>query len=142
METLNPILGAAAVLALWSTLMTFILVARRVGGGMKLGDLPPGMRGADGEASMPQGANWTAHNYTHLMERPTIFYPAVLILAMAGDTSTYSLYAAWTYTLSRIVHSFWQMYVNAITVRFLLFLIGTLALTVLTVHAVMFTVQL
>ena len=48
METLNPILGAAAVLALWSTLMTFILVARRVGGGMKLGDLPPGMRGADG----------------------------------------------------------------------------------------------
>jgi hypothetical protein len=142
METINPILGAAAVLALWSTLMTFILVARRVGAGMKLGDLPPGMRGVDGEASMPQGANWTSHNYTHLMEQPTVFYAAVLVLAMAGDTSTYSLYAAWTYTVARIAHSFWQMYVNTITIRFLLFLIATLALTMLTVHAVMFTVQL
>ena len=140
MDTVNPILGAAALLALWSTLMTFILVARRVGAGMKLSELPPGMRGVDGEASMPQGANWTAHNYTHLMEQPTVFYAAVIILAMAGDTSTYSLYAAWTYTISRIVHSFWQMYVNTITVRFLLFLIGTIALTVLSVHAVMFTV--
>ena len=135
MDTVNPILGAAALLALWSTLMTFILVARRVGAGMKLSELPPGMRGVDGEASMPQGANWTAHNYTHLMEQPTVFYAAVIILAMAGDTSTYSLYAAWTYAIFRIVLSFWQMYVSAITVRFILVLIGTLALTVLSVHA-------
>ena len=140
MESVNPILGAAAVLAFWSTLMTYILVVRRVGGGMKLADLPPGMRGADGEASMPQGANWTSHNYTHLMEQPTVFYAVVLILAVAGDTSAYSLYAAWTYTGARILHSLWQMSVNTITIRFSLFFLGTLALTMLSVHAVMYTV--
>ena len=140
MDTVNPILGAGAVLLMWSTLMTFILVARRLGAGMKLSELPPGIRGVDGEAAMPQGANWTSHNYAHLMEQPTVFYAAIIILAMADDTSTYSLCAAWTYAISRIVHSFWQIYVNTITVSFFLFLIGTLALTILSVHAIMFTV--
>ena len=108
MDTVNPILGAGAVFLVWSTLMTFIPVARRLGAGMKLSELPPGIRGVDGEAAMPQGANWTSQNYPHLMEQPTAFYAAVIILAMADDTSTYSFYfyAAWTYAISRIVHSF------------------------------------
>ena len=73
------------------------------------------------------------------MEQPTAFYVLVIILAMVGDTSTPSLYAAWTYTIARILHSFWQMQVNTIPVRFLLFMIATLALAMLGVHAVMFT---
>ena len=82
---------------------------------------------------------WTRHNYEHLMEQPTAFYALVIILAMVGDTSTPSLYAAWTYAITRILHSFWQMQVNTIPVRFLLFMIATLALAMLGVHAVMFT---
>jgi len=50
------------------------------------------------------------------------------------------LYAAWTYTIARILHSFWQMQVNTIPVRFLLFMVATLALLMLGVHAVMATV--
>ena len=142
MQEFNPILGPAAVLATWSVIMVFIYVARVLGTGAKLGDLPAGFRGPDGEADAPDKMKWTRHNYEHLMEQPTAFYAIIIILAMVGDTSTVSLYAAWTYTIARVLHSLWQMQVNTIPVRFLLFLIATLALTMLGVHAVMFTLGL
>ena len=97
MQEFNPILGPAALLATWSVIMVFIYVIRVMGSGAKLGELPPGFRGPDGEADAPDKMKWTRHNYEHLMEQPTAFYALVIILAMVGDTSTPSLYAAWTY---------------------------------------------
>ncbi|MDB2377981.1 MAPEG family protein [Luminiphilus sp.] len=142
MESVNPILGAAAVLGLWSVLMFFIYAVRLVSTGAKVGDLPAGFRGPDADSETPDQVKWTRHNYEHLMEQPTLFYAMVIILAVVGDTSAASCYAAWIYTGARILHSVWQMQVNTIPVRFMLFTISTLALLVLCVHAVMFTLQL
>jgi hypothetical protein len=44
--------------------------------------MPPGARSGDGEAQMPAKANWISHNYPHLMEQPTVFYPVVIMLAL------------------------------------------------------------
>ena len=142
MESVNPILAAAAVLALWSALMFFIYAVRLVSTGAKVGDLPAGYRGPDADSETPDTVKWTRHNYEHLMEQPTLFYAMVIILAVVGDTSAASYYAAWIYTGARILHSVWQMQVNTIPVRFMLFAISTLALLMLCVHAVMFTLQL
>ena len=142
MESVNPILGAAAVLGLWSVLMFFIYAVRLVSTGAKVGDLPAGFRGPDADSETPDTVKWTRHNYEHLMEQPTLFYAMVIILAVMGDTSAESCYAAWIYTGARILHSVWQMQVNTIPVRFTLFAISTLALLVLCVHAVMFTLPL
>ncbi|MDA9950644.1 MAPEG family protein [Luminiphilus sp.] len=142
MESVNPILGAAAVLGLWSVLMFFIYAVRLVSTGAKVGDLPAGFRGPDADSETPDTVKWTRHNYEHLMEQPTLFYAMVIILAVVGDTSAASYYAAWIYTGARILHSVWQMQVNTIPVRFMLFAISTLALLMLCVHAVMFTLQL
>ncbi|MDA9919955.1 MAPEG family protein [bacterium] len=142
MESVNPILGAAAVLGLWSVLMFFIYAVRLVSTGAKVGDLPAGFRGPDADSETPDTVKWTRHNYEHLMEQPTLFYAMVIILAVVGDTSAASYYAAWIYTGARILHSLWQMQVNTIPVRFMLFAISTLALLMLCVHAVMFTLQL
>ena len=142
MESVNPILGAAAVLGLWSVLMFFIYAVRLVRTGAKVGDLPAGFRGPDADSETPDKVKWTRHNYEHLMEQPTLFYAMVIILAVVGDTSAASYYAAWIYTGARILHSVWQMQVNTIPVRFMLFAISTLALLMLCVHAVMFTLQL
>ncbi len=142
MESVNPILGAAAVLGLWSVLMFFIYAVRLVSTGAKVGDLPAGFRGPDADSETPDKVKWTRHNYEHLMEQPTLFYAMVIILAVVGDTSAASYYAAWIYTGTRILHSVWQMQVNTIPVRFMLFAISTLALLMLCVHAVMFTLQL
>ena len=75
------------------------------------------------------------------MEQPTVFYAMVIILAMAGDTSAASCYAAWTFAIARILFAYGKCS-QYDPVRFALFAISHIALLMLAVHAVMFTVQL
>ena len=81
---------------------------------------------------------WKSHNYTHLMEQPTIFYPAAIILAIMGATSL-DVGLAWAYVAIRIVHSLWHALVNRIPVRASLFFISTLVLIALAIRALMAT---
>lgn len=136
------ILAPAAVLIVWSLVMMFWMMATR-GAAMKamgtgLGQAKPGGRGHELEGRIPDNVNWKAHNYTHLMEQPTIFYPAVLILAIMGAAAG-DVLAAWLYVALRIAHSIWQATVNVVTVRFALFLFASFALLYLAVRAVIAT---
>ena len=137
------ILGPAAVLVLWSLIVMLWMVATRfpafARAGIDFRKVPRGARYADVEQDMPAKVNWVAHNYTHLMEQPTIFYAAIAVLAIAGDTSSVSLAAAWGYTGLRIVHSLWQGLVNIVIVRSALFTLSSLCLLVLAVNAVRLT---
>src|SRR5210317_129776 len=107
-----PILGPAAVLVLWSLFVLLWMTATRfpafAKAGLKLSEAEPGSRYVDVEPSMPAKVNWKSHNYTHLMEQPTIFYAAVVILALAGDGSGINAALAWAYVAIRVVHSIWQ----------------------------------
>ena len=89
---------------------------------------------------MPEKVNWVSHNYTHLLEQPTLFYAVIVILALAGDTSSVNVMAAWAYVGFRIAHSLWQGLVNVIMVRVLLFTLSTVCLWILAVNAVRQTV--
>lgn len=135
-------LAPAAVLILWSLIMLFWMAFSRframkeIGGDLK--NAQPGGRGQDLDGVLPERANWKAHNYTHLMEQPTIFYPAVIILAMMG-ASPVDVFLAWGYVLFRIIHSLYQATVNRVAVRFPLFLVSTIALVWLAVRAVVVT---
>ena len=141
MQTEIAILAPAAVLAGWTMIVFLWLMARRIpafsAAGVKLGEMPPGTRGGDREAQMPAKANWISHNYTHLMEQPTVFYPVVIMLAVMGDNSTLSVNLAWGYTGLRILHSFWQASVNTIPIRFAFFGLSSLCLIALAARAVM-----
>lgn len=135
-------LAPAAVLVLWSLVMLFWTAGTRLpaiarNGG--LGAARPGGRGQDLEGVLPDQIQWKSHNYTHLMEQPTVFYPAVVILALMGATAT-DIKLAWAYVGLRIVHSLWQATVNTIPVRFTLFLLSTVCLLLLAVQAVELTV--
>ena len=135
-----PILAPAAVLVLWSLFVLLWVTATRfpafAKAGLKLSEAAPGSRYVDVEASMPAKVNWKSHNYTHLMEQPTIFYAAVVILALAGEGSGINASLAWAYVGIRVVHSLWQGIVNIISVRVTLFTLSTLCLWVLAVNAV------
>ncbi len=140
----SPILAPAAVLVLWSLIMLIWMAMTRLPAiaksGMDVKNVPPGGRGADLEAVLPPSVNWKAHNYTHLMEQPTIFYATVAVLALSGAGDGTNLTLAWAYTGLRIVHSIWQATVNTIMpVRFGLFLISTICLIVMAVNAVRIT---
>lgn len=134
-------LAPAAVLVAWSIVMLFWMAFTRLpamakGGGLK--GAKPGGRGQDLEGVIPDRINWKAHNYAHLMEQPTLFYAAVVIIAIMGPGALDPVFA-WIYVAIRIVHSIWQATVNIVSVRFLLFLLSTLVLICLAWRAVALT---
>ena len=135
-------LAPAAVLVLWSLVMLGWTAATRFPAMAKLGvdvkTAPPGGRGQNLEGVLPDQVQWKSHNYAHLMEQPTIFYPTVVILALMGGSAT-DVMLAWGDVAIRIVHSLWQATVNRIPVRFTLFILSTVCLAVLAIHAVQLT---
>ena len=136
-------LAPAAALIAWSLVMLLLIPITRFPALAKLGinvsNAPRGARGQDSEPQLPPKVQWISHNYTHLMEQPTIFYPAAIIIALSGAAAG-DVTAAWAYVGLRVVHSLWQAFVNVVSVRFLLFLAMTTALLYLAYRAVMLTV--
>lgn len=135
-------LAPAAVLVAWSLVMLIWMVATRLPAiartGIDLKTAKPGGRGQDLEGVLPDNVNWKAHNYTHLMETPTLFYATVVILALLGGGAT-DVLVAWIYVALRIVHSLWQALVNTIPVRLALFALSVVALAWLAVSALRLT---
>lgn len=139
---LTNMLAPAAVLVLWSLIVLAWMVRTRFAalGTAKI-DLKaakPGGRGLDLEGVLPDEVNWKAHNYTHLMEQPTLFYAVSVILALSG-AGRVDVALAWAYVVIRIVHSGWQCTVNRIPVRVQLFALSTLCLLLLAIRAVVAT---
>jgi hypothetical protein len=135
-------LAPAAVLVLWSLVMFWWTAAARfpatAKAGLSIKNAKPGTRGQALEGVLPDRANWPSHNYTHLMEQPTVYYPTVVILATMGAGAV-DVALAWAYVAIRIVHSIWQSTVNRLPVRFTLFLLSTVCLMALAIRAVMVT---
>jgi hypothetical protein len=142
----KAILAPAAVLVAWSLLVMTWMAFTRLGSMRelpreKLRELPrTGGRGQDLERVLPQEVNWVSHNYSHLMEQPTLFYAIVAVLAIAGEATPLNVALAWGYAGLRILHSLWQILVNAVRMRFMLFVAASACLIVLTINAVRATV--
>jgi len=136
----STILLPAAILVAWSLVMLLWTVVTRMPAlqksGIDLAKAPPGGRGEALNGVLPDNVMWKSHNYSHLMEQPTLFYAAVAILALAGAGEGLNTQLAWDYVVLRIVHSLWQATVNKIPVRFVLFSLSTLCLVALAVNAV------
>ncbi len=137
-------LAPAAVLVVWTLIVLLWIIPARFGAIAKIEDksaLPrkEGVRGGDLEGVLPDKANWPAHNHTHLHEQPTLFYAVAVMLAIVGP-SAFDVLLAWIYVGIRIVHSLWQILVNKVPVRFVLFLASSIVLIILAVRAVMATV--
>lgn len=131
------ILAPAAVLVVWTLIMLFWMAGVRLPAMKKAGidmGARPGGRGQDLEGQLDPAANWPAHNYAHLMEQPTVFYAAVVILAIMGAGAV-DVTLAWAYVALRIIHSVWQASVNKVPVRFVLFMLSSLALVALAIRA-------
>ena len=132
------ILAPAAVLVLWSIIMLVWVGVSRFPALAKLGvnikTAAPGGRGQNLDGVLPDPVQWKSHNYAHLMEQPTIFYPVVVIIALMGANAG-DVAFAWSYVALRIVHSLWQSTVNKLPVRFTLFVLSTICLLLLAIHA-------
>ena len=138
----SPIFAPAIVLVLWSLVMLGWLAITRLPAMAKAGislTSVVGARGANLEGVVPDKVNWKAHNYTHLMEQPTLFYATVIILGVIGQGDGLNLQLAWGYVILRIAHSIVQATWNRVIVRFTLFSVATVALLALAVRTALAT---
>jgi hypothetical protein len=136
----TSLLGPVVALVAWSLLvLVYLAVARGRAikqAGLKV-DPSKGGRGQDLEGRIDPKAQWPAHNYQHLMEQPTLFYAIMLTLAIMQFDNPVNVWLAWGYVGLRVVHSIVQIGFNDLRVRFPLFLLSTLCLLALTLHAAM-----
>jgi hypothetical protein len=140
----TSLLAPAAVLVSWSLIVLMWTIVTRFPAlreaGLDVAKAPAGTRYQEIESGLPDRVNWKSHNYTHLMEQPTLFYATIFILALAGEGTALNLGLAWVYVALRVVHSLWQTLVNTLPVRITLFALSTTALLVLAFNAVLATV--
>ena len=130
------ILQPVTVLVLWSMVMWAWLYATRLPAmaqaRTKLDQTLPREVMLGG---LPSRVRWKADNYNHLMEQPTLFYATALTLAVLGHGEGLNLWLAWAYVALRVVHSLIQALVNAIPLRFGVFMAASVVLVILAIRA-------
>ena len=136
--TYSPILVPVVALITWTLLVMLWMALTRLPAMKKAGiDLATrrGGRGANLEGVLPDEVNWKAHNYQHLLEQPTIFYAIAFVLALMEMGGGLNYVLAWAYVGFRVIHSLIQATVNIVKYRLAFFLLSSLCLIGLTVHA-------
>lgn len=134
----SPLLAPLVVLVAWTLVIMVWMAFTRLPAMKKAGidvNKLVGGRGANLEGVIPDQVQWKSHNYSHLLEQPTIFYAIVLTLALMGMNQPINVWLAWGYVAFRILHSLIQCTSNIVRFRFPLFALASLCLLGLTVHA-------
>jgi len=135
----NEMLLPAAVLIVWTVIMLIWMFVDRASLFKRHNiDLNknPGARGQDIAQLVGPKEDWPAHNYVHLLEQPTIFYAASVILAITGPAAL-DVGLAWAYVAIRLIHSIFQATVNKVPVRGGIFLLSSVVMAVLAVRTLL-----
>ncbi len=133
-DILKPVVALLA----WTMVMWVWMYATRLPAMSKAGidgTKIVGSTGASLREKLPEAVSWKADNYNHLHEAPTVFYAAALVLAIIGQGDGLNATIAWIYVGLRVLHSLVQAVSNRVVVRFALFVLSSLALIALILHA-------
>ena len=134
----SPILAPVVALVAWTLVMMVWMMVTRFAAMRRKGISLKGRVGTRSgalEGVIEDQVNWKAHNYMHLVEQPTLFYAVALALALMDFGGGINLILAWAYVGLRVAHSLVQATVNIVAYRFLLWVLSSLCLIGLTVHA-------
>jgi hypothetical protein len=135
MDYEHGLIAPVLALVLWSFVVWIWLYATRIPAMQKAKIQPQeGALAGAMNARMPANARQVADNYNHLMEQPTIFYAAAFAAQLGGAADATNIGLAWGYVALRVVHSVVQCTFNNVMLRFLIFLIGTIALAAMAVR--------
>ena len=116
---LTPVL----VLIIWTFIIFLIMAFGRVS---FMNNPQDAADSKDYKNQLPAWVNRTADNYNHLFEQPVGFYAVTLSIALINSFDSLMVQLAWAYVLIRIIHSFVQLTINIVLVRFFLFASGWL----------------
>ena len=116
---LTPVL----VLIIWTFIIFLIMAFGRVS---FMNNPQDAADSKDYKNQLPAWVNRTADNYNHLFEQPVAFYAVILSIALINSFDSLMVQLAWAYVLIRIIHSFVQLTINIVLIRFFLFATGWL----------------
>lgn len=88
-------------------------------------------------AILPTEVRVVADNYNHLHEQPTIFYALAIYTHLAGASDALTVGLAWAYVGLRVAHSFIQIIVKRVALRFLAFALGSICLIAIASHDIL-----
>ncbi|WP_396272879.1 MAPEG family protein [Hyphomonas sp.] len=124
-DFLKPVLA----LVLWTLVMWIWMYALRLPAFAKYKINPDDARHPGTYSDkLPAHVRSAADNYNHLHEQPTIFYALMFFMVLTGGDDNLAGLVAWVYVGLRILHSFVQVVVGKVALRFLVFVAGTFCL--------------
>jgi hypothetical protein len=132
----HGMIAPVVALLIWSFIVLLWLYATRIPA-MQKAKINPNNASKDQMEALPARARNVADNYNHLMEQPTMFYAVCFALQFLseGDVHPINIGLAWTYVALRVIHSLVQGTANVIMLRFFIFVLASLALGALILHA-------
>ena len=127
-EFLQPMLA----LIVWTAVIWLWMYATRIPAMQKAGIDPDSARHPGTYADkLPASTRSAADNHNHLHEQPTLFYALMLFAAVTGGVDALALSLAWGYVVLRIIHSFVQIVIGRVMLRFMIFALSSVVLFVL-----------
>jgi len=124
---LTPILA----LILWTFVIEVWMYSTRIPAMRAARIQPTRIKRKEDIEGLPVPVKQIADNFGHLHEQPTVFYALAIYTHLAGVADPLNAALAWTYVGLRIVHSFIQCTSNFVPVRFMVFVLSSLALFVI-----------
>lgn len=131
----HGLIAPVVALIVWTLLIWVWMYSTRIPAMGKAGIDPQSAKHPGALDSLPSSARQVADNYNHLLEQPTLFYAVCFALQFLEQTHPVNIGLAWTYVVLRVGHSLVQCTINLVTLRFILFVLSSLALAGLAVHA-------
>ncbi len=127
MTMLTPVLA----LVVWTLIIWTWMYATRIPAMQKARVNPQDAIHPGSLSSLPTEARVVADNYNHLHEQPTIFYALAIYSHLVGVGDPLNIWLAWGYVAARIIHSFMQIVMKKVMLRFYMFTAGTIILMII-----------
>jgi len=100
---------------------TLVLRIRSVSGGEVKIKYYRTMQGQD----IPENVIKSTRCFNNMFEMPVLFYAACILWIVYGLQSTFAVYMAWLYVLTRIIHTIIHLTYNNVLHRMIMFLINS-----------------
>jgi hypothetical protein len=127
-----PFLAPVLALIVWTAIVWLWMYALRLPAFRAAGIKPDNARHPGSYADrLPAHVRSAADNYNHLHEQPTLFYALMAYIALTGGADGLHALLAWAYVGLRVVHSFVQIVIGTVMLRFLVFTAGSICLFVM-----------
>jgi hypothetical protein len=83
---------------------------------------------------LPKEVTRISYNYNHLFKQPTLFYAVAISIAVLGYVDPLHVGCAWVYATLRISHSIIQATIYFVLVRFTIFILSLIVLSVMVIR--------